>query len=280
MPFAAPVGIIAPCRNRLNWDSFSSCLKSAKWRFTSLFSRPAPLPWTGPGDDSSSPRTLRERVDTSLGHPGRVQRIDEGRVGVIEMYFYDIHDQWNSQPITTSDWSSWKMFAASTAWWKKSCITWDVRNPVNDGRCFMSGAGFLPSTGQVASCQTGYFCRRQYEHDASLAHRGAVTSVTRSVTVCFHGTNSGDAKQMSSLTGCCGSDGSIYLFWDLFLTVYWIERLLTKNSYVVDAKNLHLVDQANGFWIRTPLRPKEHVFHKMFLLLEKLKAETSSFVEW
>ena len=38
------------------------------------------------------------------------------------------------------------------------------------------------------------FCRRQYEHDASLAHRGAVISVTRSVTICFHGTNNGDAK--------------------------------------------------------------------------------------
>ena len=32
-------------------------------------------------------------------------------------------------------------------WWKKSCTTWDVQNPVNDGMFTIStGAGFQPST--------------------------------------------------------------------------------------------------------------------------------------
>ena len=39
-------------------------------------------------------------------------------------------------------------------WWKKSCTTWDVKNPVNNGINYLStginylstGAGFLPST--------------------------------------------------------------------------------------------------------------------------------------
>ncbi len=32
-------------------------------------------------------------------------------------------------------------------WWKKSCTTWDVQNPVNNGMNYLStGAGFLPST--------------------------------------------------------------------------------------------------------------------------------------
>ena len=32
-------------------------------------------------------------------------------------------------------------------WWKKSCTTWDVENPVNNGMNYLSsGAGFLPST--------------------------------------------------------------------------------------------------------------------------------------
>ena len=32
-------------------------------------------------------------------------------------------------------------------WWKKSCTTWDVQNPVNNGIFAIStGAGFLPST--------------------------------------------------------------------------------------------------------------------------------------
>ena len=32
-------------------------------------------------------------------------------------------------------------------WWKKSCTTWDVQGPVNNGINYLStGAGFLPST--------------------------------------------------------------------------------------------------------------------------------------
>ena len=32
-------------------------------------------------------------------------------------------------------------------WWKKSCTTWDVKNPVNTGINYLStGAGFFPST--------------------------------------------------------------------------------------------------------------------------------------
>ena len=32
-------------------------------------------------------------------------------------------------------------------WWKKSCITWDLQNLVNNGINYLStGAGFLPST--------------------------------------------------------------------------------------------------------------------------------------
>ena len=35
----------------------------------------------------------------------------------------------------------------SYCWWKKSCTTWDVQNPVNDGMFTIStGAGFQPST--------------------------------------------------------------------------------------------------------------------------------------
>ena len=36
---------------------------------------------------------------------------------------------------------------AHYCWWKKSCTTWDVKNPVNNGMFTIStGAGFLPST--------------------------------------------------------------------------------------------------------------------------------------
>ena len=37
-------------------------------------------------------------------------------------------------------------------WWKKSCTTWDVSNPVNNGIYYLStGAGYLPSTVSITS---------------------------------------------------------------------------------------------------------------------------------
>ena len=38
-------------------------------------------------------------------------------------------------------------FMCRYCWWKKSCTTWDLQNPVNNGiNHRLSGAGFLPST--------------------------------------------------------------------------------------------------------------------------------------
>ena len=46
----------------------------------------------------------------------------------------------------------------SYCWWKKSCTTWDVKNPVSNGIFTIStGAGFLPST--VGECHG--FCFRK-----------------------------------------------------------------------------------------------------------------------
>ena len=39
------------------------------------------------------------------------------------------------------------MIQATYCWWLKSCTTWDVWNPINNGMLYIStGAGFLPST--------------------------------------------------------------------------------------------------------------------------------------
>lgn len=50
---------------------------------------------------------------------------------------------------------------------------------------------------------------------------------------------------------------------------------------ILDAKNAHAVDQANGsLGFGLHFDPK-NMFHKMlFLLLEKLMSQTSGFVEW
>ena len=44
-------------------------------------------------------------------------------------------------------WDCDSMILWYCCWWKKSCTTWGVRNPVNNGISYLStGAGFLPST--------------------------------------------------------------------------------------------------------------------------------------
>ena len=46
-------------------------------------------------------------------------------------------------------------------WWLKSCTTWDVKNPVNNGIAYLStGAGFLPSTVREA-----FFMFTMWEND-------------------------------------------------------------------------------------------------------------------
>ena len=43
-------------------------------------------------------------------------------------------------------------------WWTKSCTTWDVWNPINNGIFIIStGAGFLPSTVESTVCISGFF---------------------------------------------------------------------------------------------------------------------------
>jgi len=43
--------------------------------------------------------------------------------------------------------NSWKLFWGWYCWWKKSCTTWDVWNPTNNGIIIiLGGAGFQPST--------------------------------------------------------------------------------------------------------------------------------------
>ena len=56
-------------------------------------------------------------------------------------------------PVSTSDWPSTVLnlsnFCGWYCWWKKSCTTWDVWNPVNNGIriiIILGGAGFQPST--------------------------------------------------------------------------------------------------------------------------------------
>ena len=42
-------------------------------------------------------------------------------------------------------------------WWKKSCTTWDVQNPINNGINYLStGAGFFPSTVLVYESMNAY----------------------------------------------------------------------------------------------------------------------------
>ncbi len=45
-------------------------------------------------------------------------------------------------------WRCWRTFGiVSYCWWLKSCTTWDVWNPINNGKSYLStGAGFQPST--------------------------------------------------------------------------------------------------------------------------------------
>ena len=46
-----------------------------------------------------------------------------------------------------SRWLIFQFKQVNYCWWKKSCTTWDVWNPIDDGINYLSaGAGFLPST--------------------------------------------------------------------------------------------------------------------------------------
>ena len=48
---------------------------------------------------------------------------------------------------------------SSYCWWKKSCTTWDVQNPVNYEITYLStGAGFLPSTVSLIYIVQFNFC--------------------------------------------------------------------------------------------------------------------------
>ena len=62
--------------------------------------------------------------------------------------------------------SSVKWLWSRYCWWLKSCTTWDVWNPINNGKNYLpTGAGFQPSTVVpcIFMCQTfpspTFFCR-------------------------------------------------------------------------------------------------------------------------
>ena len=66
---------------------------------------------------------------------------------------YSHIQRWKHQPhlwreiIASKSLQMWRTHMYPYCWWKKSCTTWDVWNPVNNGKNYLStAAGFLPST--------------------------------------------------------------------------------------------------------------------------------------
>ena len=64
-------------------------------------------------------------------------------VGIHESYIKTPSRKLRSSEI----FSYWNGLIHQYCWWKKSCTTWDVWNPINNGINYLSaGAGFQPST--------------------------------------------------------------------------------------------------------------------------------------
>ena len=110
------------------------------------------------------PKYLSEEVIVNPNHPltryiiGSLGPINAGRYYILEKthvfssIFFDmdwnifLQLTWKLLKFYITDWAL-KLESKTYAWWKKSCTTWDLKDPVNDINInyLFTGAGFLPS---------------------------------------------------------------------------------------------------------------------------------------
>ncbi len=89
--------------------------------------------------------------------------IESGKQYIISVYLINLIRSWlvitlldagtfDGQNLYVLNWlymcfNNWKPSWVNYCWWLKSCTTWDVWNPMNNGKNYLStGAGFQPST--------------------------------------------------------------------------------------------------------------------------------------